>query len=94
MSSRNPEKTGAEGDEIEVRFSIRQIIVAIAVIGVALGLIVQVPFLVVTGLDAVLLGFAFFKIVRLPRGRSILVTVIVFVILGVILGLLRQALSG
>ena len=32
-----------------VRFTIRQMIVAIAVIGVALGLLVQVPFLVVAG---------------------------------------------
>jgi hypothetical protein len=92
MSSRSSEKTGAEGDEIEVRFSIRQMMIAIALIGVALGLVIQVPFLVVVGLDAILLIFAFYKVVRLPLPMRIaLLLVIAFVMLGICVGLLAMS---
>jgi hypothetical protein len=85
MSSRD-----ADSDEIGVRLTMRQLMIVIAVIGTALGLLIQVPFLVVAGLDAILLGFAFYKVVLLPRRvRFAVLTVIAVVMLGIIIGLLH-----
>ncbi len=82
--------SGADDDEIDVRLTIRQLMIVIAVIGTVLALIVQVPLLVVAGLDAILLGFGFYKVVHLPPARRLaLLTVIAVVMLGIIIGRLH-----
>jgi hypothetical protein len=83
MSAIPPAQGGAGDDEIEVRFTVRQMMIAVAVIGVILALLVQIPFLVVFVLDAVLLSFSLYKVAKAPAPlRLILVMAIAFVGLG------------
>jgi hypothetical protein len=83
MSAIPPARGGAGDDEIEVRFTVRQMIIATAVIGVILALLVQIPILVVVVLDAILLGFGLYKVAKAPAHlRPILVIAIAFVGLG------------
>jgi hypothetical protein len=55
---------GPDSDDIAVRFTIRQMALGIAFIGVILALAVQAPCLLVAGGDAVLIGFGIYKLAR------------------------------
>jgi hypothetical protein len=93
---------GPDRDDIAVRFTIRQMTIGIAVIGVVLALAVQVPRLLIAGLDVVLIAFGSYKlgrtmglvkhgngVMRSPAWFRILVAVSVLIpLLGVVIGLL------
>jgi hypothetical protein len=66
MPALPPANSDQRGDKIEVRLTVLQMMVAIAVIGVILALLVQIPILVVGVLDAILLGFGLYKVGRAP----------------------------
>lgn len=53
---------GPGSDDIVMRFTIRQVMIGIAVVGIVLALAVQVPYLLVAGGDAILVGFGVYKI--------------------------------
>ena len=83
MSAIPPPNGGAGGDQVEVRFTVGQMMIVIGVIGVVLALLVQIPVLVAVVLDAILLGFGVYKVAKAPGPvRLILVIVIAFIGLG------------
>jgi hypothetical protein len=93
---------GPDRDDTAVRFTIRQMTIGIAVIGVVLALAVQVPRLLIAGLDVVLIAFGIYKLGRAvglvkhgngmmgpPAWFRIVVAVSVLILLlGVVIGLL------
>jgi uncharacterized membrane protein len=93
---------GPDRDDTAVRFTIRQMTIGIAVIGVVLALAVQVPRLLIAGLDVVLIAFGIYKLgqalglvkhgngmMRPPAWFRIVVAVSVLILLlGVVIGLL------
>jgi hypothetical protein len=55
---------GQDREDLAVRFTIRTMTIAIAVLAVILALAVQVPWLLVAGGDAILVGFGIYKLGR------------------------------
>jgi hypothetical protein len=78
--SRTP--SAGRGDEIEVRLTVGQMMLGIGVFGVVLALLVQIPILVVGGLDGILLGFGLYKVAKAPAPVRLILIAIVFVGLG------------
>lgn len=58
------EPSGPNPDDIALQFTIRQMAIGIAVIGVILALAVQVPRLVLAVGDVILVGFGSYKVAR------------------------------
>jgi hypothetical protein len=65
MSAILPARCGAD-DEIEVRFTVRQMMIAIAVVGIVMALLVRIPILGGLVLNASLLGFGLYKLSKVP----------------------------
>ncbi len=61
---------GPDSDDLAVQFTIRQMAIGVAVIGVILALVVQAPCLLVAGGDAVLVGFGACRLIRLLLAKD------------------------
>jgi hypothetical protein len=58
---------GPDSDDVMTRFTIRQAMIGIAIVGVVLAVAVREPCLLVAGGDAVLIGFGVYKVARALR---------------------------
>ncbi len=101
-------KIGTGSDDLAVQFTIRQMAIGIAVIGVVLALAVQAPCLLLAMGDAVVVGLGAYKLARVLLGgdtpgdetpwppvwfRMAMASLIAILVLGLVIACFRPVVS-